>query len=63
MENKNQNKYYANEESINAFVKEHVRKSQREKAAAILRWLNGKKLWDVFNGVYDEAYEKERAAM
>ncbi len=63
MENKNQNKFYADEESINAYVEKHVRKSQREKTAAILRSLNGKSLWDVFNEAYDEACEKEKAAM
>ena len=49
MENKNQTQFNIDEEAINAFVEKHVRKSQREETAAILRWMNGKNISDIFD--------------
>ena len=63
MENKNQNKFYADEESINAFVEKHVIKSQRAETVAILRSLNGKNLLDIFDEAFQKACEKEKTAM
>lgn len=59
MENKNQTQFNIDEEAINAFVEKYVRKSQREETAAILRWMNGKNIMDIFDEGFREAYKKE----
>ena len=63
MENKNQTQCHIDEEAINAFVEKYVRKSQREETAAILRWMNGKNIMDIFDEGFREAYKKEMAIL
>ena len=63
MENKKQTQFNIDEEAINAFVEKHVRKSQREETAAILRWMNGKNISDIFDEGFREAYKKEKAVL